>query len=327
MNQERFIRTREAAWNRLEQLLEPKKKKTKSGDNGGDEFPGLYREVCHDLALARSRMYSRNLTDRLNHLVARGHQQLYEAGHSPMRSVATYIAGGFAQRVRRQWPFVLASAALLYLPFLIFLAAIQIHPDFVYTVLDGEEVRQVESMYNPANRNGLGRDWERRSDTDLMMFGYYIKNNTGIGFRTFAGGLLGGIGTLFFLVFNGIFFGAVAGHLTQIGYTSTFWSFVSGHSAMELNAIVLSGAAGLMIGYALIAPGRRTRMRALREEARHAVEIMYGAAGMFFLAAMIEAFWSPSQMFPPETKYVVGLMLWVLVLIYFLFGGRQREAG
>ena len=230
MNQERFIRTREAAWNRLEQLLEPKKKKTKSGDNGGDEFPGLYREVCHDLALARSRMYSRNLTDRLNHLVARGHQQLYEAGHSPMRSVATYIAGGFAQRVRQQWPFVLASAALLYLPFLIFLAAIQIHPDFVYTVLDGEEVRQVESMYNPTNRNGLGRDWERRSDTDLMMFGYYIKNNTGIGFRTFAGGLLGGIGTLFFLVFNGIFFGAVAGHLTQIGYTSTFWSFVSGHS-------------------------------------------------------------------------------------------------
>ena len=326
MNQERFIQSRQADWEKLEQLL-AQKKKPATNTNGFDAFPALYRAACHDLALARSRMYSRNLTDRLNHLVSQGHQRLYEARHTPLRAIATYIAGGFAQRVRRQWRFVLASAALFYLPFLIMMGAIQIHPDFVYTVLDGDSVRQAESMYNPNSKERVGRTWDRQSDTDLMMFGFYIKNNTGIGFRTFASGLPAGIGTLFFLIFNGTYIGAVAGHLTQIGYTSTFWSFVAGHSALELNAIVLSGTAGLMLGYAVIAPGRRTRLRALREESRNAVEIMYGTAGMFFLAAMVEAFWSPSTLFPPETKYTVGLIFWFLVLGYFLLGGRHREAG
>jgi uncharacterized membrane protein SpoIIM required for sporulation len=326
LNQERFIRTRQADWEKLEQLLTEKKKPARDS-NEHDAFPALYRAACHDLALARSRLYSRQLIDRLNQLVTRGHQRLYEARHTPLRAITAYIAGGFARRVRRQWRFVLASAALFYLPFLIMLGAIQVYPDFVYTVLDGETVRQVESMYNPGSEERIGRTWDRQSDTDLMMFGFYIKNNTGIGFRTFAGGLPAGLGTLFFLIFNGTYIGAVAGHLTQIGYTSTFWSFVAGHSALELNAIVLSGTAGLMLGYAVIAPGRRTRLRALREESRHAVEIMYGTAAMFFLAAMVEAFWSPSPLFPPETKYVVGLIFWVLVLGYFLLGGRNRETG
>ena len=324
MNQERFIREREKDWQRLEALLNTPKKKQQAEDS--EAFPALYRSVCHDLALARSRLYSRQLINQLNHLVATGHQRLYQTRHTPMLAIIHYLGGGFASRIREQWRFVLASALLFYLPFLVMLAVPQVYPDFVYTVLDDETLRSVESMYDPSDKESVGRDWTRKSDTDLMMFGFYIQNNTGIGFRTFASGLLGGIGTLFFLLFNGFYIGAVAGHLTQIGYTETFWSFVSGHSALELNAIVFSGAAGLMLGYALLAPGRRSRMRALREEARKAVEIMYGTALMFFLAAMVEAFWSPSHLFPPESKYVVGAILWVLVLMYFIFGGRRRAA-
>jgi uncharacterized membrane protein SpoIIM required for sporulation len=324
VNQERFIREREKDWKRLEALLNTPRKKQQASDN--EAFPALYRSVCHDLALARSRLYSRQLIDQLNHLVATGHQRLYQTRHTPMLAIIYYLGGGFARRIREQWRFVLASALLFYLPFLVMLAVPQVYPDFVYTVLDDETLRSVESMYDPSEKQSVGRDWTRKSDTDLMMFGFYIQNNTGIGFRTFAGGLLGGIGTLFFLLFNGFYIGAVAGHLTQIGYTETFWAFVSGHSALELNAIVFSGAAGLMLGYALLAPGRRSRMRALREEARKAVEIMYGTALMFFLAAMVEAFWSPSQLFPAESKYAVGGILWVLVLMYFIFGGRQRAA-
>jgi hypothetical protein len=53
---------------------------------------------------------------------------------------------------------------------------------------------------------------------------------------------------------------------------------------------------------------------------------MYGAAGMFLIAAFIEAFWSPLTAFPPITKYAVGAILWGVVLGYFLFGGRGRAA-
>src|SRR5690606_34190487 len=100
---------------------------------------------------------------------------------------------------------------------------------------------------------------------------------------TFGGGVLFGLGSVFFLVFNGLVIGTVAGHLTRIGYGETFWPFVSGHSAFELSAIVLAGAAGLRLGGALLAPGQRSRARALREEALDSAGLIWGFAVLLVL--------------------------------------------
>jgi uncharacterized membrane protein SpoIIM required for sporulation len=147
-----------------------------------------------------------------------------------------------------------------------------------------------------------------------------------IGFQTFAGGLAFGVGSVWFLGANGVIIGAVAGYLTQVGYSETFWSFVSGHSSPELLAIVVSGAAGLRLGLALIAPGGLTRKSALMAAAKPAVRLMYGAAVMFGLAAFVEAFWSPITEVGFEVKVAVGLAGWVLAFAYFLFAGRARAA-
>ena len=99
---------------------------------------------------------------------------------------------------------------------------------FLELFVDPAQVAEMESMYDPANRS-LGR--ERQSDTDLAMFGYYIANNIGIGFRTFAGGLLFGLGSMFFLGFNAM---AVAGAL------------VLGPSP-ELARVTVSGGGGAVV--------------------------------------------------------------------------------
>jgi uncharacterized membrane protein SpoIIM required for sporulation len=177
-------------------------------------------------------------------------------------------------------------------------------------------------MYDPGNAR-LGM---RGADTNLYMFGFYIWNNVRIGFQTFAGGLLAGVGSLWFLASNGVMIGAVAGYLTQVGFGRTFWSFVAGHSAPELLAIVLSGAAGLRLGMAVIAPGNASRRAALVAAAKPAVRLMYGAALMFMLAAVIEAFWSPNTVVPFEAKLAVGVALWTAFLLYFAFAGTARAA-
>ena len=134
-------------------------------------------------------------------------------------------------------------------------------PEFVHYLLAPEQIAQFHSMYDPGNRR-LGM---READGSLTMFGFYIWNNVRIGFQTFAGGLAFGVGSIWFLAANGVIIGAVAGYLTQVGYSQTFWSFVAGHSSLELLAIVLSGAAGLRLGMALVSPGgRRARARSWR---------------------------------------------------------------
>jgi uncharacterized membrane protein SpoIIM required for sporulation len=180
-------------------------------------------------------------------------------------------------------------------------------------------------MYDPDARR-IGRFSERDSGDDWMMFGFYIMNNIGISFQTFASGLLFGLGSLFFLLFNGLMIGAVAGHLTRIGYSETFWSFVIGHGAFELTAIALSGAAGLKLGWALLAPGRRLRSEALRRAGAQSVPLVAGVILFLLIAAFIEAFWSSMTYTTPTAKYLVGASLWALVIIYFLFAGRGQHA-
>jgi uncharacterized membrane protein SpoIIM required for sporulation len=195
-------------------------------------------------------------------------------------------------------------------------------PEFLYRVLDPATVRSIEDMYDPTNpRIGRSRD----SETGVAMFGFYIFNNVGIAFRCFASGIVFGIGSIGVLAFNGLFIGAVFAHLTRVGFHSTLYPFVIGHGSFELTAIVISGAAGMKLGFALLSPGRRSRSAALVAVGRECARLIYGAAGMLVIAAFIEGFWSPSGA-PVVLKFVVGALLWIAVASYFVFAGRRRAA-
>jgi uncharacterized membrane protein SpoIIM required for sporulation len=319
-------------WNRFEQWLDRDERRRSRAANAVLEpahaladldVPQAYRRVCQHLALARDRQYSPELVDRLNRLALRGHHLLY--GARTRRGAAQgleFLLGGFPRLVREEGGFVAAAALLFFGPVLALIAVLQAHPDFIYYLVEPASLARFQEMYDPANKR-LGL---READDNVAMFGFYIFNNVKIGFQTFATGLAFGLGTLFYLVFNGVMIGAIAGYLTGVGYGTPFWSFVSGHSALELVAIAISGAAGLRLGAAVVAPGARSRKAALVAAARPAVRLMYGAAAMFFAAAFIEAFWSPLTAFPPQTKYAVGAIMWALVIGWLAFGGRARGA-
>src|SRR5512134_1336352 len=319
-------------WNRFEQWLDrDERRRSRASDAALEpahaladlDVPQAYRRVCQHLALARDRQYSPELVDRLNRLALRGHHLLY--GARTRRGAAQgleFLFGGFPRLVREEGGFVAAAALLFFGPVLSLIAVLQAYPDFIYYLVGPASLARFQEMYDPANKR-LGL---READDNVAMFGFYIFNNVKIGFQTFATGLAFGLGTLFYLVFNGVMIGAIAGYLTGVGYGTPFWSFVSGHSALELVAIAISGAAGLRLGAAVVAPGARSRKAALVDAARPAVRLMYGAAAMFFVAAFIEAFWSPLTAFPPQTKYAVGAIMWAVVLGWLLLGGRARGA-
>jgi uncharacterized membrane protein SpoIIM required for sporulation len=322
MKQSLFEKRHQEEWDHLSQQLEQLERSRNVAQSS--DFPNAYRRLCHHLTLAQARGYSSLLIDALQQLALRGHQQLYRDRGRLSASLSTFILAGFPRLVREQWRFVLA-AALMFLGSLVGIGLlVYLFPELVYSVLSVEEASQIRGMYDPAAGH-LGRSIERAASEDWVMFGYYIMHNIGIAFQTFASGLLFGLGSAFFLFFNGLTIGAVAGHLTQIGSGSTFWSFVIGHGAFELTAIVLAGAAGLLLGWALIAPGRLTRGEALRLAAGKSVLIIGGVVLLLLIAAFVEAYWSSSAV-TLTTKYIVGALLWLLVLGYLLFAGRGHHA-
>jgi uncharacterized membrane protein SpoIIM required for sporulation len=292
--------------------------------DGAGRIPALYREACHHLALATDRHYPHFLVTRLQTLVSRAHQVVYRAKTRFWAGTWHYVAVEFPSLVRADARLALVSLLVFAVPLLGFGIACYFVPETIYSVFDPAHVANMEQMYDPA-ANVIGHG--RAADTDFMMFGFYIRNNVGISFQVFASGLLAGIGSLFYLAANGVFIRAVAGYLTSIHYSVTFWQFVCGHSAFELTAIVISGIAGLKMGMALLAPGQLTRRAALMQAAATAIKLMYGVAAMLLVAALLEAFWSSSRWISPEIKYAAAGVLWSAVLYYFLFQGRPRRVG
>jgi uncharacterized membrane protein SpoIIM required for sporulation len=158
---------------------------------------------------------------------------------------------------------------------------------------------------------------------ESAMAGFYVRNNVGIAFRCFALGIFFGLGTAYILIYNGLALGTVSGYVIAVGHGERFTSFVVSHGSFELTAIVISGAAGLVLGHSLIAPGRLPRRQALRRRGLVAVQLALGAGAMLAVAALIEAFWSPSSA-SPMAKYLVGGALWSIVCLYLTAAGRTK---
>ncbi|MCB1616956.1 MAG: stage II sporulation protein M, partial [Pseudomonadales bacterium] len=238
MRQQDFERKNEHLWREVEALVMKEAARVSqknavasgSAEGGADlvDLPDLYSQLCHQLALAKHRRYSSGLVNKLNDLCVQTHHYLYRQNRRHEFLFIEFCLHRFPAALHKNARFVWVALASFLIPALLMGVLCFINEDMIFSLLSPADVYSFESMYEPGN-HAIGR--ERGSQTDLMMFGFYIKNNIGISFRTFAGGVLLGLGSLFFLVYNGLFLGAAAGHITSIGYQETFFPFVVGHGA------------------------------------------------------------------------------------------------
>lgn len=277
-----------------------------------------YRRVCEQLALAQSRAYPLHLVARLEALAQRAHPLIYRRQDYGLARFGELLHRDIPRGVRAEGRLVLLALLIFALPLIVALALAWQSPDFALRLLDASQLREYEHMY--ADPRHLGR--MRQAGSDWMMFGFYIYNNVGIGFRTFGTGILAAVGSMFTLVYNGLHIGAVAGHLTRAGLGHNFWPFVVTHSAFELTGIVLSGAAGMRLGLRLLMPGRRRRIDALRVAAGEAMPLVWAAFFLLVAAAVFEAFWSPAAWIAPQVKYAVAGVCWLVVIAWLLGMGR-----
>ncbi|NYZ63504.1 stage II sporulation protein M [Luteimonas deserti] len=327
MKQATFVARHAAEWDAFERWLDarqtsPRRARATRREWQGiadEDVPSHYRRLCQQLALARRRGYSPQVTHRLQALMQRGHNLLYRPPPPPWRRALEFMMAGFPRLVRAQRGCLWASLALFALPMLMLYGLVLHSPELAYGVLSPQQLGEMETMYDPDVARHSGN---REAQSDMQMFGFYVWNNVSLGFRTFASGLLAGVGTIAVLIFNGTFFGVIAGHLQAIGHGGPFWRFVVGHSAPELTAIVIAGAGGLRLGLALLAPGRLRRVDALVQAGRDGGLLCLGIFAMLVFAAFVEAFWSSNAAVPDPVRFSVGGALWVLVLLWLWRGGR-----
>lgn len=284
-------------------------------------FGAQHRQICQHLAIARARYYSLALINELETLVQLSHQRLYRQS-SRWLSLIRLIFIEFPQQLRADWRYFAIALLAFIGPGAIAWLLLELEAVSIYQLLPAGTVADIGAMYNPDAEN-TGR--VRQSDTDIYMFGFYVWNNIGIALRTFAYGITAGVGSLFIMFNNGLFFGAISQHIVTLGYNTTFWPFVIGHGSFELTAIVIAGAAGLRLGWALVSPGQLPRLEALKLSAQKAMILLYGVIFMLLIAAFIEAFWSSSSGLGVWPRIGMGAVFWAIVIGWLTLGGRRAN--
>ncbi len=142
-------------------------------------------------------------------------------------------------------------------------------------------------------------------------------NNIRVTLGAVAGGITAGLLTGGILIFNGVLIGVVAGVGVAAGNGSALVELILPHGVLELSCIVVTAAAGLRFGWAMIEPHRKGRVEAVVAEARDAVQIVLGTMPWLVLAGLIEGFITPAGLVTPAVVVVgfgVGAAYWVLVL-------------
>jgi uncharacterized membrane protein SpoIIM required for sporulation len=325
MNRERFIKQRRTDWQQFEKLVgrmqSTRIAKWRSGDVAA--LSRLYRSICYDLSLVQSREWGARLEQYLNDLVAQGHNCLYRSPPQSLTAVTEFLMGGFPALLRRRKGSFQIALALFLLPFTGSMIVGWVRPDLAEFVVTQQSLEATEENFGSSLYSSLD---DRYATERSLMSGFYVFNNAGIALQAFALGSFCGIGTAIILLFNGIELGFVTGFVASRNgvLAENFFSFVVTHGAFELTAIVIAGAAGLVLGQGILFPEDMTRTESLRKHGIQSLQLALGAAAMLVIAALIEAFFSPLPM-PALIKYIVGGFAWFTVVLYLWKAGAGME--
>ena len=318
MRETRFVDGGRPRWAEVENLLA-------RVDRGGlrrlaaadlDALALGYRAATSDLAIARARGYDARLVAYLNRLVGRAHARVY-AGTSATgwSKLAHLFATAFPREVRRSWRTIALCVLLTAVTAAISYRATSADPANAYAFVPAASVPLVDRSLHDSN---FGFDRAFAPAMSAMI----VTNNVRVSALAFAGGITAGILTLYIIGTNGLMVGTLAALFAQRGFGADFWATIAPHGVIELFAIQIAGAAGLILAAGIVRPGRARRVDALRANAARALTLMLGVAGLLVAAAAIEGFVSPQRL-SIDVRLAIGGLTAIALAGYLTFAGRE----
>jgi uncharacterized membrane protein SpoIIM required for sporulation len=273
-----------------------------------------YRRVLSDLVVAKSSIPDQELISYLNSLAVKTHNLIFSGSPVNPWSLKRFITETFPETVRKNIKYLILAA-------LVMLTAALTAYAIVYFKFDG-----LYKLLPPLVVNSIGnRDIGSISNDapSAYLSSFVMTNNIRVIFLAISAGFLFGLGSVYILWINGLIVGGLAAIAQKAGHSLGFWSLILPHGVVEFPAIFISGAAGLIIGHSLLAPGRLTRTASLRRTSKTVFNLLGGVVFLLIIAGIIEGFFTPKHL-PISLKYGFSITVFGLLVLYL--SGLRRKA-
>jgi len=270
------------------------------------ELALLYRQVAADLSVLRQDSTAGSYVLHVNQLLARAHHIIYSSRKTNLLTLFRFLRDEYPASFQKQIGFVLASLAISVTWGLLGAAITSARPEFMRHFVGPEMIATME-------RHEM---WTKSVVSVAPMASSAIMtNNLSVSFVTFAGGIVFGLGTFWFLFTNSIMLGVIGAACHQYGMSVALWSFVAPHGSLELPSIIIAGGAGFRLGHSMLFPGALRWKDSVARGGIEATRLISGIVPMLVVAGCLEGFFSPSQA-PVWLKFTVGGLLFSLLLMW-----------
>ena len=279
MKEAAFIKQNLQTWEEFEKVI----KDTRKADP--DQLADLFIRVTNDLAFSRTQYPESQTTVYLNNLASKIHHAIYRNKKEKTSRFITFWtqelpAIHFSARKQFLYAFVFFT-----IPAVIGALSANYDQTFARLILGDQYVNTTIENIERGEPMGI-----YSSMGQLTMFLVIVVNNIGVMLKTFAFGFFLSVGTVLILFYNGVMVGVFQYFFYLKGL---FWiSFLTiwTHGTLEISAIIIAGAAGLVVGNSILFPGTYSRFQSFKTGVKKGLKIIIGLLPVITAAALLEGF-------------------------------------
>ena len=310
MDYQRFVDLRREAMDEFEQGLELARRRPRElGYLELERLAFRYRQLLHDHALAAARYPGTAIARRLRSQVLEGTHWLQRDTGEHLPTLLRFLTRTFPLACRRLVPLIAVVAALFSLAMLFGYALTAVEP-----ALGG-------AFLSPGAIEGLkhGELWTESIfavTPGATVSSLIATNNLKVALTGWAGGAAADLGAFYVVLLNGLMLGSVLATTAHYSLSMPLLTFIAAHGPLEISMILVTAAAGLKVGRALVVAVDRPRAEVLREAGRDALVVLLGCLPWILLLGFVEGFLSPSTQLSLGIKVALGLLLEATFVIW-----------
>ncbi len=321
----KFRTDREGDWKQLESLLARLENRSIGALSDAQliALPALYRATLSSLSVARATSLDQDVIVYLESLTTRAYFVIYGNQTRMGTRIIRFFRIGWPKAVQNMTRETMASALVFFLGALLAFIMVRTNMDWYFSFMP-ESLMQTRTPASTAAelRGTLYHDGDESGLTAFASF--LFSHNSRVAIFAFALGFAFAIPSVALMLYNGCMIGAFVALFVDkgLGFEVGGWLII--HGATELFAIILAGAAGIKIGWAVAFPGERSRMDSAAQAGSQAAAVLGGVIVMLFLAGILEGF--GRQLISKDyARYGVGLTTLGLWLAYFYLPRNHDE--
>jgi uncharacterized membrane protein SpoIIM required for sporulation len=304
MREPLFVKQNAEKWSQFEQ----------SATNDPDEIAERFIKITDDLAYAKTFYPKSKTTAYLNGLASKLHQSIYKNKSEKSNRFITYWKYELPLLFKTYQRQLLYSFIFFVIFCLMGVLSARYDSNFLKLILGSDYVNMTNENIAKGDPFGV-----YKSENEFAMFFQIGANNIFVSFVMFVSGIIFSVGTVFFMLRNGIMLGSFEYYFFSKGLGTQSILVIFIHGTIEISSLIIAGAAGLVLGNGFLFPKTYTRLASLKKGAKDGIKMALGLVPLFIIAAFFESFVTRHTEMPVWLSITIlasslSFMIWYVII-------------